>query len=104
MKSPCAAAAGFALIPGAAEYVEQTANHQGSLALFQTAKQIKYLRNVLYFGVALTAIGATGEVIGTTKAVLYTTKVVGILGFGITSFAATKLYHLTLFFVTIYGH
>lgn len=90
-------AVGFALIPGAVEGLERQAIEVGNMAWDGTAKRVKYSRNALYLGFALTAIGATGATIGTTGAVLYTGTVLAILGVGITILAAKRLYNATSF-------
>lgn len=44
----------FALTPCVAETLERHANSTGNLACSGMANSVKYERNVLYFGVALT--------------------------------------------------
>lgn len=47
-------------IPGYAELLENKANCEGNLGWHGIAKKIKYTRNSLFAGVALTAIGVVG--------------------------------------------
>lgn len=46
----------FVLAPGAAESLESRANIDGNMAWQGIAKSVKYTRNALYIGIALTAL------------------------------------------------
>ena len=95
-------AIGFALMPGAAEFLERYAVGVGGMATINmdgAATSVKYARNVLYVGVALTTIAATGVALSdednTTRQ--YTCATVATLGAGLATFAAKKLYDATSF-------
>jgi hypothetical protein len=95
----------LALIPGAAETLENAAISSGNLAWDGMAKTVKYARNTLYVGVALTAIGATIAALSgednTTRQ--YAGATVGAIGTSIATFAAKKLWDATSLVQTTYN-
>jgi hypothetical protein len=96
-------AIGFALIPGAAESLERHAIGLGNMAWDGMAKGVKYARNALYFGVAFTAIAATGAALSgedsTTRQ--YACATVATVGAGVATLAAKRLYDATSFLQSV---
>lgn len=90
-------AVAFALTPGAAEALERCARGVGNMAWDGMAKGVKYARNALYVGVALTTIAATGAVLSDedSTARRYACATVATLGAGLATLSAKRLYDAT---------
>jgi hypothetical protein len=85
----------FALTPGDAEAIERLADDKGNMAWYWLAKSVKYSRNYLYAGLAITTIAVTGRnfaMIGPCSS-----KIVATLGIGLAAFSAKDLYDATSF-------
>jgi hypothetical protein len=94
-------AARLALVPGAAEFLERYAvDSAGNMAWDGMIKDVKYARNALYLGMALTAIGAAGATlsVGDNTTRQYVCATVATLGAGVTILAAKRLYGAATFF------
>jgi hypothetical protein len=87
----------FALTPGAAEALESYANSASNLAWYGAAKAVKYTRNALYVGVALTTIAAMGASLTDSTATQYACTTLATLSVGFTTLAAKRLYDATSF-------
>ena len=92
-------AVAFALTPGAAEALERQALGAGNMAWDGMAKGVKYARNALYVGVALTTIAATGAALSddASETSQYACATVATLGAGLATLAAKRLYDATSF-------
>ena len=82
----------LALFPGVAEELAYRATNYGNMAWDGIARRVLYTRNVLYFGVALAAIGMVGLAISGVLAF----KTTALLGGSITFLAAIALSGATL--------
>ncbi|MEM1282184.1 MAG: hypothetical protein AAGG81_01380 [Chlamydiota bacterium] len=92
----------LALIPGAAESLERWALIKRNMGWLGMAKGVKYQRDALYVGIALTTIGVAGmyfcephtmsDVVG---------KSVVALGVGLSGLASKRLYDATSLVQTV---
>lgn len=85
----------LALIPGYAEALHRSTEGLGNMAWSGFFIRIKNARNILYIGVALTAIASIGAAIATTVVAISVYAVVIIAAVGLSIFAARRLYVVT---------
>src|SRR5687767_5722438 len=88
----------FALIPGQVEALERHSNYAGNLAWYGMSKGVKYSRNILFVGIAVTVIAAKCAKTShdkNKKIRKYACASVAVLGAGITLIATKRLHYFT---------
>jgi hypothetical protein len=88
----------IALMPKAAESLENSANELSCLVWYKKTKEIKRARNALYVSTAVTIIATIGRFFNQSSSIKqYTCTITAVLGASLAVLNANKLYDATLF-------